>query len=403
MNIIQKYLKYTKEHEAREIYHKWCIISAIASCLSGRCWTTLGYDKLNPNFFIVLAGPPAIPRKSAAIRTLLNLIQPLIDEGIINTTAESVTHREILNSLARSTLACPGIKNIDGSDYEYMSLHTIASELVNFIKVKDKDSEKLAGLLLQLFDGEVKYEHGTATQGTAKLKNVSLNLLAATTGKFFSGGVFNAHIDSGFASRCIFIWLDDRRANNPDPDINVTLKEEIQREFFKLINVTGHIPFSKEGKVCYDSWYKEQSLTIDTNVPKNMISYYGRRQTYVRKLSLVFWSLDYIQEGVNKEIGSVHVEEAIKTTLEMEKYMSRAYTKSGRSSDILDVNEVISYFQQHRGEWISRMELGNIFSIRDMKPETLDYIINSMYREMGVLEQCMVGTKMKYRFMGILE
>ena len=397
MNPLKKYLEYTKEHESREIYHTWCFISAVASILSGRCWTTLGYSILHPNFFVILSGPPGIPRKSAAIKTITDLCQPVIDEGFLNLASESLTKPRLCDELVEGEQSYKYTEKGEELEHKYMSLLTIASELSSFVKPKD---DELSKFLLNLFDGEKKYDHGTRHHGTAKLKNATLNILAATTTEFFEGLSFQEHVRSGLSSRCIFLQVDDRKFNKPDPQIDFELKEDLREDLMKLTEITGYIKFSDHGRKFFNSWYEAQPITVIKGTPKNMLSYCARRQTYVRKLSLILWSLDYIKGNFIKEICEVHVKNAIELITEAENYMVAAYGKSGRSPDIEAINDVIAFFQAHEGEWVARQQLVYRFA-KEMKPEVLDYILHNLAVEVRALEVQMLAGRPMYKFIGL--
>lgn len=397
MNLIDMYLKYTEEHEAKEIFHKWCMISSCASILSGRCWTTLGYQVLKPNLFVILTGPPA-SRKSAAIETMLDVLKPLTVNDV-TLSSESITCKKLMEELA------DGVKSFtyDGATENYMNLLTVASELKSFIKPKDMD---LAVLLLELFDGKVRrHRHATASCGEVELNNMSLNILAGTTHDFFLGKDFEAHVGSGLASRLIFLLANEKRFNNADPPYfrspgGLKAKEKLQKKLFQLYNVVGYIPFLEEGKKAYHTWYKEQPLGIDKSVPRTMVPYAGRRQTYVRKLSLILWALQFIEDmTIAKEIKERHVLESLEIIKEAEVHIRLAYDASGRSPDVESLNDVEAFFKMRKGKWVKRIELEERF-MKDMQQHVLDSILHLMLVELRTLETEAPAGRSIYRYVG---
>jgi hypothetical protein len=402
-NLLDLYLEYTEPHEARTIYHKWCIISTVASIISGRCWTRLGFGKLDPNLFIVLAGPPGIPRKTAALRTMQDVFLPLIPESYLQvSTGSPASTRELLHLLEKSELNCTVVNELEEfEDQPYMTFMQFSSELSNFIKQKDTE---FSNMLLELFDGSLDFKRSTFHHGSTEVRNASLNILAATTNSFFEEISFREHIKSGLSSRFIFIYLDDRRGNYPDPDFDLELKKKIQDRLFKLSKVTGYIPFSEKAKKVYLDWYSTQPTKATGKMNKNTLSYIARKQTYVRKLCLILFAMDYVREGSNmaSEVFPIQVERAIELVNEVEGYMMCAYGKSGRSPDSEDINDILVYFQSRPGEWVSKQELIHRF-MKDMRREVLESLLTILSTEMDALETKMMSGRPIYLFKGLRE
>ena len=394
MNIIEMYLKYTEPHEAKTIFHLWSFLSVCASILSGRCWSTLGYGILKPNLFIILTGPPA-SRKSAAIETAMEMIDPLLDNDDLVLSSESITFRGLTKELVASNKSF----TVGDETVNYMNLFASASELTSFLDTNDK---KLMNFMLEAFDGKIRrHRHSTASCGSDEMRNISINLLAGTTKKFLQDHTFSDHVESGFASRLLFLMEDQRRFNNPDPELDFELKNQIIRKLFQLTTITGYIPFLGKGKEEFVNWYKTQPLGIDKTVPSSMIPYAGRRQTYVRKLSLIMWCLEYIEDmSLERIVQARHVTQALKLIKGAEQHIRKAYDTSGRSPDILSINEIEAYFKERENTFISKKQIYEHFH-KDVTPQVLDSILDNMVINLKVLKfGVLPGKGEGYKYVG---
>lgn len=67
-------------------------------------------------------------------------------------------------------------------------------------------------------------------------------------------------------------------------------------------------------------------------------------------------------------------------------------------SNISDILSILDFFQQRRNEWINKTDLVNRFvDQKKMKPETLDYILNVLHKDLKVV------LMPAYKFIGLQE
>jgi hypothetical protein len=397
LNWIDKYLNYTKEHESVKIFHKWVGISCVASALSRKCWTRLGFDYIYPNMYIILVGPPAHPRKTGAMNVALDLIIPLEDEALLHTSSESVTMAKLYDDLHAVTESI----NIGEQPYSYSALMAQSTELGSFIKANE---HLLVGLLIELYDCKMRQRHGTRSKGTVPLKNCCLNILGATTPSFFEGMNFDERVRTGFTSRCIFIYSQTRRFNKPDGKFSDAVREELVKELTQLSqNVRGMIPLSSSGTEAFNRWYDAQELTPD--VAPVLVPYYGRKQTHVRKVAMLYTAMDVIH-GAAQETTEAHVYMAIETLDEVEKYMIQAYKGAGRAASKHDIEDIIATIQNHRHRHPGREEgwLAKATIIKkhfvDIDPLDIVAILNTLYADMKMLERRYERKDFYYRWKG---
>lgn len=388
MNWLEKYHEYTKEFEAVKHFHEWGALYVVASALSSRCWTNLGAGRIFPNIYVILVAPPAVARKGEVIGTAESLLLPLEEEMLVYTSAESITNAKLFDDLVLSK----ALIEIDGNSYEHMGLSATSAELGSFVKVGERD---LVNTLIELFDGKRRHRHATRKDGAKVLRNVVLNMLAGTTPEFFKGLEFEARIRSGFTSRCIFQHAEARRWNKSDPYINKKLHGELVDDLRKMTTIYGHIPLTTEAQEYYQNWYENMPIRPDVIPP--LIPYYGRKQTHVRKVAMLFTAMDIV-EGAHQETEIEHIKKAESVVESAEKYMSGAFMKAGRNDDMANITDIITTLQ-FAMKWLSRSEIMKKHFC-DMVPETVSQILGYLYADMGVIEQRTLGGKLYYRWKG---
>lgn len=389
MNWIDQYMEYTKEHEAVAWYHEWCALSCLASAVGRKCWTQLGYSYIYPNLFVILVGPAALPRKTEALRVAISFLNALEDEGYIHTSSESVTMAKLCDDLRMAEDSV----DINGEKYSFCALTTLTDELGSFIKRGDAE---LIRLLIKLYNCEPRHRHGTRQSGTVLLRNTCLNLLAATTPSLFKGVEFEEQVQTGFTSRCIFLFAETRRFNNSFPIVDEGLQKRLIDALFRLAEITGEIPLNKEAQEFFDTWYNNLPLIPDT-IPA-LKPYYGRKQTHIRKVAMIYTLLDML-EGGNQITSQSHIERAIQTLDQAEEHMQDAFVGMGRSPELADMEDIIATIQLS-GRWVSKTEI-MMKHKSDIPPKLVLEILNNLYTELRCIDKRHSGENIWYKWKGM--
>ena len=139
--VIEQYLEYTKDAPTPKVFRLWSAIHAVGAAGERRIWTTLGTNKLYPNLFIFLVGPPGIG-KTQAINPMSEMLRKSQAVGLAPT---DMTKQGLLDALVGFSKGAV----IDGLPFDYHFMSICISELSNFMSQYDA---ALAGLLTDLFD-----------------------------------------------------------------------------------------------------------------------------------------------------------------------------------------------------------------------------------------------------------
>jgi hypothetical protein len=348
--------------------------------------------------YIILVGPPAHARKTACLNVAMDLLTPLEEEALLHTSSESITMAKLYDDLH----AVSDTIEVRGKPYTYMAMIALATELGSFIK---SNEHLLVGLLIELYDCKKKQDHSTRSKGTVPLKNVCLNILAATTPRFFEGLNFEDRVRTGFTSRCIFIYAQTRRFNKSNGIFSEKLREELIKDLIRLNReVWGYIPLSPDAQILFDEWYDNQSLIPD--VAPAILPYYGRKQTYVRKMSMIYTAMAML-DGHSQETSVHHVEQAIQDLEEVEPYIIQAYKGAGRSANLRNVEDIIATLQLAKlnnsgpdtSGWIAKAEIIKRHW-KDIDAIDIVAILNSLCVDQKIIERMRKWGDYQYRWKG---
>src|SRR6187402_2504281 len=100
-NLFDMYFEYVKDTESPKVYHRWSIISAVATALGRRCWLPFGANRIFPNMYIMLVGNPGT-RKSVAIKGVRKVLSAA---GYDKFSAERTSKEKFLLDLQGDTSA----------------------------------------------------------------------------------------------------------------------------------------------------------------------------------------------------------------------------------------------------------------------------------------------------------
>jgi hypothetical protein len=389
-------MDFTKEHEAQNYYHKWCALSCVASALSRRVWVKLGFGKLYPNLYIILVGPPGAARKGATLDVAIDIMNMAKRQGIINTIAESITHREIHDALQEAKTEI----KIDGSHYTYMSATVVSAELESFIKLDDR---KLVVALTDLFDCRDEHRYHTHGKGKVDLENVCLNILGGTVPDFISSASrTGSMVGTGFTSRCIFLYAKSRKMNRMFPPVDIDTLVYLADGLCKIGTLKGQIPFTEDATNFIVDWY-EKKMKIPENALPQMLPFYERKQAHTLKVAMLRAAIDTL-EGNAFCINIEHLKKAIEDVTEAEPYMAAAFKGVGKSDEYSIINSICAQLEQAKDAhsehlWLSKSDIFHE-NIADATPQMIQITLDTLIGSMRVVDTQVIKGQQHYKWKG---
>jgi len=277
---IDAYMRYTQETEPPVLYRKWVGISCIAAALRRKVWLPWDIDgKLYPNLYVVLVGPPGKCRKGTAMSSGMSLAKEL---GI-KLAPNSLTREQLIRELADSS----DITITKDKKYiTHASLTILSTELTVFLGY---DNKQMIMDLTDWYDCLDNWEYRTKTQGADEIAGVWVNLLGATTPQQVQSALPPDTFGGGLASRIIFVFEEDKAKKVPEPHNSPELKDlrQVLLEDLSMISaLDGPFKVTREYMDRWVDWYMRSDETAP-DMPPTFEGYLNRRQTHLRKLSML--------------------------------------------------------------------------------------------------------------------
>jgi hypothetical protein len=322
---IKNYLDYTHETEPAYLYKLWIALSALSTVMQRKIKMPWGMgDTIHSNLYVILVGPPGA-RKGTAMRPGMHLLT----KAGITFVSENITKEGLIGSMYGAKTA------VASKDYigEEVSLTVFAEEFVSFMNPKDLG---LINNINRWFDCPEVFNYTTITRGTLELNNVWLSICGASTPEILRSQLSEEIIGSGFPSRVIYVFADDKLklVSRPVLHRNTELEGKLINDLKHILALRGDMTWTKEFEDAYSDWY----IHNDKNRPPHLAhasfdSYINRRPTHLRKISMIC----SISESSDLVLRETHFERALQILISTEQAMSSMYSTAGR----LDTKEYL--------------------------------------------------------------
>jgi hypothetical protein len=281
---LQKYLAFTYENEAPEIYHLWSGITILAHVLGRKVRLDRGYFTTYPGQMLTfLVGPPAT-RKSTAIDIATELLRELPDVNII---ANKLSAPILLDSLDRGMVIDPK----DGTGKPADSIGFVSASELSVFLPKIAYVEEIIPILTDLFDGKKSFRQKTRSGGLIELTNPLITMLAGSTADWLETNIPVNAYGGGFLSRIIFVYANRKSKDVPLPELTPKIKRlrlELAAELTWInANMGGDVVWTPEAKEWYVRFYGSWDPNDD---PGNSVQkgYRNRRTEHLLRVAIVF-------------------------------------------------------------------------------------------------------------------
>jgi len=228
-----------------------------------------------------------------------------------------------------------------------MSAVTLVSrELGSLINPKDQD---LINLFIELWDGDKKYEKITKMSGNDVIDSPWINLFGATTPSWISDNMPKSAVSGGFASRCVFLYGDEKERFVPYPKLNIQEgHDELRR---RLIHDLEHIAVNLVGEYILTpaayKWGSEWYVNLWTEAKAHydddlVMGHIARKQTHVHKLAMILAASrrdDLIIEAEDLKVADQMLK-GVETDL------PKVFSRIGRTEDSLAADRFIEFVRR---------------------------------------------------------
>ena len=339
MNLIQKYLLYTKKHEAPEAFHAWTIITCIGASAGRKVFMNRGFYRLYAGqTMVILVGGSAIVRKSTAARIGMNLLKEAESVEILTGKASP---EAFLDSLSLGTTVDPRTHKVQPRDSHVI---VFAPELSSFLS-KQAYTEALLPILTDLSDAPEAWSFKTRGKGEIALRNVCIAFLGATTPDWLAEAIPQNAFGGGFMSRIIFVYQESTTRRNPMPekrDFERALEEEIIAALKEIATYSGEAVMTPAASKMFIEWYNKY---METPVAQQD-GYYGRRADHLLRTAMTV----AIGRGSPYAVDEIDVQVAENLLQAVETGMPDAFAQIGTTTVAREQGRLLQLFARHGGE-----------------------------------------------------
>lgn len=351
-NWIDGFLYYTKESECPDSYLKWVAIYTIAAATQRKVHTHWIYWTFFPNVYVMLIGPAGKTHKSSAIR----FSRKMLFEIGVPTASEAISKEALILQMKSR-----GVEN--------QALAVTSSEFSSFVRTS---GPPMIEFLTDIYDCDDNWEYTTKGGGTAKIERPFLSLLAGTVPSWIATEFDQTFIDSGFASRVIFVVEHEPRFYKAFADITpemFEMREKLIEDLAEISALEGEFRWAKDASAWFKHWY-------EVELPREQLDYrlegyLARKPTHVIRVSMLL----SLAESNELVIEKRHFVEAEKALSDLEPKMAQAFANIGRNEFANDHERIAAEIAQAggmtQGELIER-------NIHAMDKKVLDEILENL-------------------------
>lgn len=298
-SFIAAYESFLSNKSTPREYATWAAVWAISAAVERRVWTFTMEEELYPNLFVMLAGPPATGKGNAIqpVRALVNGLGPN------RVSASSMTSASLVDDLRASdrSIVIPGQQTVD-----YHCLNICSPEFQVLFPAYDT---VILAKVTDIYDckpyGETR--RGGKGDNSFYLERPCMTMLGGTTPEHFFGTFPEAAFRTGFFSRMIIVWGNERHItkliSKREAGASKKVRQEmaaLQEDLTIISKYTGEFTFDEESEELVEAFYRQNHPYGGDPVPSHprLLYYCARRHAHLCKLMMIF-ALD---RGVSDEL-----------------------------------------------------------------------------------------------------
>ena len=360
---LDAYVQYAKNSEPPLIFHPWIGISMLAGALGRKVHTSLGFETLYPNLYIILLAPSGC-RKSTAINIGRQIITPIAGVKI---GAQATTREMLIKDMAESMVTA---FDEEDTPFFHSSFTQIASELHVFLR---RANVELLADMCSWYDCESPWEYRTKTSGIATINGICLNILGATAPEYMQSMFPVEAIGGGATARMIFVvayTLSKLIPNQKLTEEQIALGQVLVNDLEQINMIVGEYTKTREAQDYYDIWYVKQGNNPPLKDPK-FLRYCGRRGATIHKLSMICAASRHSKTLIELQ----DLQRAIKLLELVEVKMERAFEGVGESQYVYPMMLIMRYFEAH-GRATDREIMESLY--RDVDAWTMGIVLKTL-------------------------
>ena len=276
---------------------------------------------------MLLVAASAKCRKSTALAIGLGLLK---DAQTCHIMAERITNAALLTELAEAA-------TLRGRS----EMTVFADELAMFLS-KEETHKGLLTSLTRFYGSPDHFKNKLKTVPVDVLKDVCLNIMAATTPADLSDLIPDAATGKGFTPRLHLIFQDERRHKKATPREDLGLRAKLVGDLVEIRKMEGPFVMNKEAEEWWVKWYEK----IDFPPDPELDGFYGRKHDHMLKLAMILGAA----QSDRLEMTIDQMEKASLFLDQMEAFMPRAYRVIGHTETSEHADRVVKQVERRGGK-----------------------------------------------------
>ncbi|MEM2125005.1 MAG: DUF3987 domain-containing protein [Candidatus Methanosuratincola sp.] len=379
---VKTYVDYAHNQESPPLFHKWVALSTIACVIGRRVWMSSGgneegYYTIYPNLYLLLVSPSGVGRKSTAIELGFDLIEK---SGIqLNIIKGKITPAKLMEKLVQAEMT---------NEKGLAEVVVFSSEFRVFTKGIMVESSLIEDLT-HLYDCK-RHSWETKHEGTYVIEKPCVNLLAASTPEWLTGGTAGDIMSGGLGSRLTpvattTLWKKIAWAKKTRDEME---KEEwLVHDLAEIRKLEGQFYITPEAERVFEEWY----VTADEyrNHDPRLDAYYNKKHDQVRKVAMLL----SLSQNDDLAVNERHVQAALMLFKELEKTITYAYSSVSWGESGKFNEKVLLKIKEMGERGITHSELMRAFHFC-MDKEMLRKVVATLLHEESITYE-IVETKTK--------
>ena len=256
-SFLADYMEYMQPLETPLCYDFWCGVWLLSCAVGRRSFVARPHAPVYLNLYAVLCANAGITRKSTAVRRCEAVYRAAGYDAEAVTITASTTPEKLVEQLS--------VRTASGGA---ATACIINSELVTLLG-QDTYNVALPGLLTDLYDCPSIRTYSKLSTGDRVIKDVFVNMLAASTPAWLVQAINPNVVEGGFTSRCLFIidekpkhrvaWPTD--AEGPTPGRLAARLAHAHERAERW--GSGGIQLSDAARERFTAWYNNRRINAD--------------------------------------------------------------------------------------------------------------------------------------------
>jgi len=233
---LANYIKMTEQVESPLSYHVTSAFTLLGAALGRRCWFSMGFFNVYPNWSSIIVGPTGKVRKTSAVDIALSIVHEL---ALCPVMADKVTPESFASALKES------------------SQQFIYAPEFSVMFGKQQYNEGLVTLIIRLLDCPEVFSVRTQKRGTEEIHQPTLHVLGASTMSLLSTATPGEVLNSGFLNRFVVVVEEGTDRCFPIPVVGMDARRTVLDRVGALKVASGEIRLDPATNDAHTEWYRE--------------------------------------------------------------------------------------------------------------------------------------------------